>query len=193
MDFSAALLALVWFGVFMSINPSTSRILTPYTGLYVAATLSPRIIYPMAGEPLADLASTIVGHMARALGLPAPQGRSLEFTSLNGRTIRFMISPACSSISSITVFLLLCGLMHLDLKKSASTTVLFAAAGTAALTLLNALRIVILLWVGYTGGDWTLWNVHGWLGYALMIGFYTLAAKTYLAIGEPKSLQGYKR
>ena len=180
MDVSATILALVWFGVFTSINPYTSRILMPYTGLYVATTLLPRIIYPLAGEALADLASILVGHAAKMLGIPAPRGRSLEFTSLNGETLGFTISSACSSISSITVFLLLCGLMHLDLKKPPSATILLAVTGTAALTLLNALRIVILVWVGYAGGDWSMWGVHRWLGYVLFIGFYTLAAKIYM-------------
>ncbi|MCS7096334.1 MAG: archaeosortase/exosortase family protein [Nitrososphaerota archaeon] len=195
MDVSASVLAIVWFGVFAAINPRSSRILASYTVLYVAATLSPKIIYPVAGEPLADFASLIVGHVIRALGIPVLQfGRSFAFTSLNGEAVRFTISPDCSSISSITVFLLLCGLMHLDMKKRASATIMLAAAGTAALTLLNALRIVILLWVGYVGGDWTLWNVHGWLGYAIMIGFYALAAKIYLSLGEPKpaTLQALK-
>lgn len=189
MDVSAAVLALAWFGTFAAINPQTSRMLVPYTGLYVAATLSPRIIYPLAGEPLANFASIIVGHAIRAVGIPALQfEKSFEFVSLNGEIIRFTISPNCSSISSITVFLLLCGLMHLDMKKRASLTLLFAIIGAAALTLLNALRIVILLWVGYVGGDWTLWNVHGWLGYAIMLGFYTVAAKIYLTAGAGEFL-----
>lgn len=193
MDISAAILATVWLGVFAAVNPKTSRMLMPYAALYLASTLSPKIIYPLAGEPLADFAVFIVGPAAKAIGIPVLQsGRSLTFTALNGEAISFTISPDCSSISSITVFLLLCGLMHLDLKKRASVTLLFAVMGTAVLTLLNALRIVILLWVGYVGGDWTLWNVHGWLGYAIMIGFYALAAKIYLSIEYNRKPAGYK-
>lgn len=193
MDISAAILATVWLGVFTAVNPQTSRMLMPYAALYLAATLSPKIIYPLAGEPLADFAVFIVGPAVKAMGIPVLQsGRSLTFTALNGETISFTISPDCSSISSITVFLLLCGLMHLDLKKRVSATLFLAIMGTVALTLLNSLRIVILLWVGYVGGDWTLWNVHGWLGYALMIGFYALAAKIYLSIEDnPENPQGY--
>ncbi|MBC7129989.1 archaeosortase/exosortase family protein [Candidatus Bathyarchaeota archaeon] len=181
MDVSAIILALAWFGAFMIFNPSTSKILAPYLMLYMAATMAPRLLYPVAGEPLADFTSLIVAGMMPLIGAPAAMtGRSLELTSLNGETIKFTISSGCSSISSITVFLLLCGLMHLDLKKNARTTLLFASIGTLSLILLNALRVVILLWVGYTGGDWSLWTVHSWLGYAIMIGFYALTAKIYL-------------
>lgn len=187
MDVSASILATVWLGVFTAINPQTSRLLMPYTALYVAATLSPKVVYPLAGEPLADYTALIVGYATKALSIPVLQsGRSLEFTSLNGETIRLTISPNCSSISSITVFLLLCGLMHLDLRKRISTTLLLATFSTAILVMLNAIRIVILLSVGYVGGEWSMWNVHRWLGYTIMIGFYTIAAKIYIKIGEHK-------
>jgi len=187
MDISAVILAIVWLGVFTFINPQTSRMLIPYAAIYLVATLSPRVIYPWAGGPLADFTSLIVGPAAKAVGIPVLQhGRSLEFVSLKGEMVRFTISPDCSSISSITVFLLLCGLMHLDLKKRVSVTLLFAIIGATVLILLNALRVVILLWVGYVGGDWALWNVHGWLGYAIMIGFYALAAKIYMSAGSRK-------
>jgi len=181
MDISAMVLAAVWFGAFMMVNPLTSRLLAPYLILYVAATMAPRLLYPVAGEHLADFTSLIVARMVPMLGVPAVMaGRSLEFTSLSGETIRLTISSGCSSISSITVFLLLCGLMHMDLRKSARTTLLFASIGTLTLVLLNVLRVVILLWVGYVGGSWIMWNAHSWLGYAIMIGFYAVVAKAYL-------------
>jgi exosortase/archaeosortase family protein len=93
-----------------------------------------------------------------------------------------MITPGCSSISSITVFLLLCGLMHIDLRKSLSTTILMAFLGTVSLIVLNIMRIVILLWVGYIYGDWSMWNIHSWLGYAIFLCFYAIATKIYIKI-----------
>lgn len=184
-DISATALALAWLGASAMVSPQTIKVLLPYTSLYIAATISPRILYPLAGELLADFASSIAGFMMRTMGISAIQcGRSFEITSINGEVIQFTISPNCSSISSITVFLLLCGLMHLDLKKRMSTTLLISLTGTLALIMLNALRIIMLLYIGYVGGDWIMWSIHRWIGYIIIIGFYTLAAKIYVSTGR---------
>jgi len=182
-DLSAIVLVVVWFGVFVAINPLTSRALLPYVFLYVVFTISPRVVYSVAGEVLAGFTSYAVGFVVRLLGIPLFQvGRNLEVLSLGGERIRLTITPDCSSISSITVFLLLCGLMHIDLRKRFSTTLLVALFGVVSLMVLNVLRLVVLLWVGYVGGDWSLWNVHGWLGYAIFIGFYAIASKIYIRL-----------
>jgi len=180
-DISAIVLVVVWFGAFVAINPLTSRGLVPYVILYVVSTIAPRSIYSLAGDFLADFTSVAVGFVAKLLGIPILQvGRSIEVSSFGGDRLRLTITPDCSSISSVTVFLLLCGLMHLDLRKRFSTTILMASFGVASLMVLNVLRIVVLLWIGYVGGEWSLWHVHGWLGYAIFIGFYALAARMYI-------------
>ena len=180
-DISAIVLVVVWFGVFVAINPLTSKGLMPYVILHVVSTIAPRFIYSLAGDFLADFTSVAVGFVAKLLGIPIFQvGRSIEVLSFGSDWVQLTITPDCSSISSVTVFLLLCGLMHLDLRKRFSTTIPMALFGVMSLMVLNVLRIVVLLWVGYVGGERSLWHVHGWLGYAIFIGFYALAARIYV-------------
>jgi exosortase/archaeosortase family protein len=85
------------------------------------------------------------------------------------------VTPGCSSIISITTFLGLLGLVHLDLKKDLSSTIKLAIIGVVVLTLLNAVRILILIWVGYSNGAAEFWSLHNWVGYALFFGFYLVA------------------
>jgi exosortase/archaeosortase family protein len=177
------ILTLVWLGIFAAINPSTSKLILPYAIIYMAATLSPLILRLIIGEPLADLSYLIVSQAIGLPGIPITQtGRTLQLISKKGEIISFTVSPDCSSISSITVFLLLCGLMHLDLKKKKVHTLMLALLGTLALIILNAIRIIILVWTGYLGGDWAMWNTHSWLGYAIMISFYAVATKIYISL-----------
>jgi len=180
---ATVILTLVWLGIFAAINPSTSKLILPYAVIYMAATLSPLILRLIIGEPLADLSYLIVSQAIGLPGIPITQtGRTLQLISKKGEIISFTVSPDCSSISSITVFLLLCGLMHLDLKKKKVHTLMLALLGTLALIILNAIRIIILVWTGYLGGDWAMWNTHSWLGYAIMISFYAVATKIYISL-----------
>jgi len=182
-EVAAVILTLVLLGIFAAINPSTSKLILPYAIIYMAATLSPLMLHPIIGEPLADLSYLIVSQAIGISGIPITQtGRTLQLISKKDETISFTVSPDCSSISSITVFLLLCGLMHLDLKKKRVHTLMLALMGTSALIILNAVRIVILVWTGYLGGDWAMWNTHSWLGYAIMISFYAVATKIYISL-----------
>jgi len=183
---STVMVAVLWYGVFVALNPSTWKMLLPYASMCVVAALSPGLVESFAGGALADVTSFLTRRILDATGVPILwEGTALEFLSQNGSTIRLTIAPSCSGITYITTFLLLCGLMSLDLRKDASSAMKLAFAGTVALILLNALRLAILIWIGYAAGSEALWSVHNWLGYVIFSGFYAVAAGAYLKGSAP--------
>ena len=188
--FSVVTIVIVGYGTFLAINPKSFRIFLPYTLLYVAAILSPELITLIAGQPLVAIATFLTQLI---LTMTGPQvlwkAGELEFISQLGNKIRLTISPDCASISAIILFLLFCGLMHLDLKKKPSSTLKLASAGTLVLTFLNAVRISILIYTGYVAGEDALWSLHSWLGYAIFGTFYAIAMIAYLRMDIPQKLK----
>jgi len=113
-------------------------------------------------------------------------GTEFQFVSRTGDLVAATVTPGCSSIVSVTTFIGLLALMHIDLKKDLSSTVKLAIAGVVALTILNAARITILAWIGYIDGSSALWDVHNWVGYALFLGFYLVTLAVYPRMGRQK-------
>ena len=183
---SATIMVIVWYGTSLAINPSTLKMLLPYAILYTLAVPSPSLIESIIGEPLAGVASFLTRIILYMINIPVSwEGSALTLNSKAGGIINVSIDPGCSSISSITVFLLLCGLMHLDLKKKPSSTLKLASLGTVALTLLNAVRISSLIWTGYVYGNEALWSLHSWIGYAIFTTFYAVAIVAYMRMDVP--------
>jgi exosortase/archaeosortase family protein len=124
--------------------------------------------------------------MVGLAGFPVSwQGTQFELISKSGEVVRSAVTPGCSSIISVTTFLGLLALMHLDLKKDLRSTAILGVAGVALLTVLNSVRILVLLWVGYEGGAAIFWGVHNWIGYAIFLGFYLAALPIYSRMGSP--------
>jgi exosortase/archaeosortase family protein len=67
-----------------------------------------------------------------------------------------------------------------------------AIIGVAVLTLLNAVRILILIWVGYSDGAAEFWSLHNWVGYALFLGFYLVAIPLYVRTNTVGTLDNWK-
>lgn len=188
--FSVVTIVLVGYGIFLAISPLSLGILLPYALLYVAAILSPELITSIAGQPLVTIATSLTQLIITMTGSQVLwKAGELEFISQVGNKIRLTISPDCASISAIILFLLFCGLMHLDLKKKLSSTLKLATVGTVILTFLNAMRISILIYTGYVAGEEALWSLHSWLGYAIFGIFYAIAMVTYLRMDIPPKLK----
>lgn len=96
------------------------------------------------------------------------------------------MTAACSSLSSISVFLLLVAMMHIDLGKDWSLTVKMAVLCTAALVLLNGLRIGAFAWAWFIGGTELLTGAHDLIEYAIFVGFYSATTFAYVNIGRPQ-------
>ena len=183
---SGIAVVLTFYAAALVVNPSTARFMLPYAAVYCGAVGGPAILLWAFGEPLAVLSSGVSAGLVRMAGLPvAWQGTGFQLTSQAGEVVNGVVTPGCSSISSVTMFLGLLALMHLDMKKDSRITAKLAVVGVLALILLNSVRILILLWVGYEYGSAALWGVHDWIGYALFLGFFLAVLPSYARMGEP--------
>ena len=182
---SGIALVLTFYGTSLVMNPLTRRFMLPYAGVCAIGVGAPAFLQWAFGEPLATLSSDLSARMVGLAGFPVSwQGTQFELISKSGEVLTGAVTPGCSSIISVTTFLGLLALMHLDLKKDLRSTTILAIAGVAFLTILNSVRILILLWVGYEGGAATFWGVHNWIGYVLFLGFYLAALPIYSRMGR---------
>jgi exosortase/archaeosortase family protein len=187
LEASAVSLILVFYGTSLALNPSTVRILIPYAGLYTVGVTVPAALEYFFGEPLAGLSSTLSARLVALAGIPvAWNGTQFELVSRAGGVVAGTITPGCSSVLSVTTFLGLLGLMYFDFRKNPAFTVELAAAGTAALVVLNSARIGILIWAGYDIGPAALWGLHNWVGYAIFLGFYLVVLVVYSGAGRQR-------
>lgn len=182
---SGIAVVLTFYATSLAINPSTKRFLLPYAAVYAAGVGAPALLQWAFGEPLAILSSLLSARMVDLLGFPvAWQGTQFEFLTKSGDIVSGAVTPGCSSIISVTTFIGLLALMHIDLKKDLRSTAILGVVGVGVLTLLNSLRIMLLMWLGYTEGAAAFWGVHNWMGYALFLGFYLTALPIYSRMGR---------
>lgn len=176
---------LTFYATSLAINPRTMRFMLPYAVVYAAGVGAPSVLQTAFGEPLAVVSTTLSAKMVGFFGFPvAWQGTQFQFLSKSGDVVNAVVTPGCSSIISVTTFLGLLALMHMDLKKDLRSTTALAVAGIAVLTVLNSLRIVLLMWVGYLDGSAAFWGIHNWVGYALFLGFFLVALPIYSRMGR---------
>jgi len=183
---SGIAVVLTFYATALVVNPSTARFMLPYAAVYGAAVGAPAVLLWAFGEPLAVLSSGLSAGLVHMVGFPvAWQGTGFQLVSKAGEVVSGVVTPGCSSISSVTMFLGLLALMHLDMKKDSRITARLAVVGVLVLILLNSVRILVLLWVGYEYGSVALWGVHDWIGYALFLGFFLAVLPLYARMGEP--------
>ena len=188
---SGIAVVLTFYAAALVVNPSTARFLVPYAAVYGAAVGAPAVLLWAFGEPLAVLSSGLSAGLVGMAGFPvAWQGTGFQLVSRAGELVSGVVTPGCSSISSVTMFLGLLALMHLDMKKDSRITAKLAVVGVLALILLNSVRILILLWVGYEYGSAALWEVHDWIGYAFFLGFFLAVLPLYARMGQPDRTAG---
>ena len=182
---SAVALILTFYGASLAINPLTARFLLPYAAVLSAGVSAPSALQWAFGAPLASLSSAFSAGLVGLLGVHVTwQGTQFLFASKTGEIVSAVVTQDCSGIVSVTTFLGLLALMHIDMHKELRATVKVAVAGTAALVALNAVRITVLILVGYDFGSSAFWGVHYWLGYAQFLGFYLAALVIYSRMGR---------
>lgn len=182
---SGLAVVLTFYGASLAMNPTTRRFILPYAVIYAAGLVVPFTLQWAFGEPLAALSSDLSAGLVGFLGFPvAWQGTQFQFLSKTGEIISGAVTPGCSSIISVTTFLGLLALMHMDLRKDARSTIALALVGIGVLTVLNSVRIMMLMWVGYDYGLSAFWGIHNWVGYALFLGFYLAALPIYSRMGD---------
>jgi exosortase/archaeosortase family protein len=178
-------LVLTFYAVSLILNPVSRSFMLPYAVVLAAGVGAPTVLQFAFGEPLAGVSAVFSAKMVSLLGFPVTwQGTQFQFVSKTGEVLSGVVTPGCSSVISITTFLGLLALMHLDLRKDARSTAMLAILGVGVLTVLNSVRIMVLLWVGYVDGSAAFWGVHNWVGYALFLGFYIAALPIYSRMGR---------
>jgi exosortase/archaeosortase family protein len=187
---SGLAVVMTFYDASLAVNPATRRFILPYAVIYAAGLVVPFTLQWAFGEPLAALSSDFSSGLVGLLGFPVVwQGTQFQFLSKTGEIISGAVTPGCSSIISVTTFLGLLALMHMDLKKDARSTLSLAALGVGVLTVLNSVRIMLLMWVGYDYGLSAFWGIHNWIGYALFLGFYLAVLPIYSRMGSRGSPQ----
>jgi exosortase/archaeosortase family protein len=188
MEMSASSLVLVAYGTLLAVNPTMWRIMLPYASLYALGLVSPLFMLDAFGVPLAALSSYLAAGITNALGIHvAWQGVAFGFVSATGEPVSAVVSPACSAVYSISIYLALLGLMYLDMGTSLTTTAKFAIAGVVIIPLLNSARIALTIWFGYVEGSAAFWGIHDWLGYTIFLVFYIAVLVIYSRTGKPFS------
>ena len=186
--FSAFALAMCWVGVLAAIRPATFRFLAPYLGAYLAAIGSVSLLTVTSGDPLAVAVAWVSSAMTWLLRLPVQWSSVfITLTAAGGTPVSLYISQECSGIASISIFLLLMALMHLDFRPKARTTVYVAVGGSILFVFLNALRVVTLIAGGVYGGFGLLENLHGWVGYVYYVIGYAVVLLAYTRTGTAKA------
>jgi len=112
------------------------------------------------------------------------QGAAFQLLAVNGEQIGAVISAPCSAAYSISIYLALLGLMHLDMRKSVRLTTKLAIVGVVILPVLNSVRIAITILSGFYGGSSAFWGIHDWIGYAMFLGFYLVVLMIYARAPE---------
>lgn len=191
MEISACSLILVAYGSLIAINPTMWRIMLPYASLYAVGLISPLFLLDTLGTPMASLSSFLTAGITNVLGIHvAWQGASFSFVSLTGESISAAVTPACSAVYSISIYLGLLGLMQLDIGRSLATTAKFAVAGVLIIPLLDSARIAVMIWFGFVDGSAAFWGIHDWLGYTIFFLFYIGVLVVYSRGGKPSLSPG---
>ena len=179
--YAAVALATAWVGVAVALRPSVFRFLWPYLLAYVAAIGSVSVLTTVAGDPLAVVVASLSSAMTWLFQLPVQWSSVyIHFVAAGNSPVSLYISQECSGIASISIFLLLMGLMHLDVRPSSRVSLAFALGGAVLFVVLNSLRVVAVIWGGSAGGTDFMWSLHGWVGYAFYIAGYSLLVLLYM-------------
>jgi exosortase/archaeosortase family protein len=190
---SSAIIMLLIYGSALTVSPKSLRILTPYLILGVTSVLSPLFLNDVMGLHLSLIVTNLVKGLTWLFRIPVSwMGTYAYITTVNGESIYTNISPGCSSISSISTFLLLTLLMHMDLQHEPKTTLKLSTFGTLVLILLNSMRITILIFSGYVAGPQLFNLLHKRLGYLIFTSFYIIALIIYLKPLKTRSATSQK-
>jgi exosortase/archaeosortase family protein len=186
MEVSACSLVLLAYGTLLALNPSMWKIMLPYASLYAVGLISPLFMLDTLGAPMATFSSYLAAGITSVLGIHvAWQGVSFAFVSRGGEPISAVVTPACSAVYSISIYLALLGLMQLDIGRSLTTTARFAIVGVIIIPLLDSARIALMIWFGFVDGSAAFWGIHDWLGYTIF--FYIGVLVAYSRAGRPSS------
>lgn len=173
-------IATCWVGVMVVLEPNALRFLLPYLGAYGAAVGTATVLDTIAGDPLAYAVADVGKAMTSLSGLQVHWSAVVfSFSAAGGTSMSLLITQECSGTVSVSLLLLLVGLMYLDMGGRPRTTLAYAAGGALLFVFLNALRVYTMTIGGIFVGPDLFWNLHQWVGYAYYAAGYSLIIVLY--------------
>ncbi|MBO3803059.1 MAG: exosortase/archaeosortase family protein [Candidatus Brockarchaeota archaeon] len=153
--------------------PETSKITLKAFAIYVASASIPFTASTFFDRPISLGFAGAVVPLLKAVGYPVERSASTILLELpSGKVSSLVIDSACAGTASYGIFLLLDGLMALDLRAERRKAALFTLAGLATIFVLNLLRVAAIVHAVYNYGELAGHHVHLYLGYVLFTSFY---------------------
>jgi exosortase/archaeosortase family protein len=178
--YAGVAIATCWVGVMVVLEPNTFRFLLPYLAAYLATVGTVTTLTNVAGDPLAYVVAYVGSAMTSVSGLPVHWSSVFfSFTGAGGNPVNLYVSQGCSGTVSVSIFLLLMGLMYLDVKERPWTIISLAFGGALLFVFLNALRVVTIAVGGIFWGVDLQSGLHQWVGYAYYAMGYSLVLFVY--------------
>jgi exosortase/archaeosortase family protein len=180
---------LVFLGLYISLFGLASHIPGVLVGVYAFSVLFPRVFTAYLEAPYSLTTVKTVASVVGLMGYPiSAQGDLISFTSVTGERLGSQIGAPSSGIASITIFVALFALMHLDFRppwRMALYLFLFGILGT---TLQNILRLVLIILAGYHFGYEAMAMVHDYAGYVLFPLWYMAFVYIYMSF-QPRNIK----
>lgn len=180
---------LVFLGVYISLFGLTSSIPGVLLGVYAFSVLFPKAFTAYLETPYSLTTVKTVASVVGLMGYPiSVQGQLIAFTSVTGERLGSQIGAPSSGIASITLFVALFALMHLDFKPPRRKALYLFIFGLLGTTFQNILRLVLIIVAGYHFGYEAMAKVHDYAGYVLFPLWYLAFVYVYMSF-QPRNIK----
>ena len=170
-------------GLFMMAFPKSGIVTLLLLAIYIPTATLPQITSIYFDRQVSLAFIKILEPILHTLGYQFQiVNQSIILNTQYGQEVYFNINSACVGIASYSIFLLLNGIMILDLKVDKKKAVIQTLSGIAALLLLNIIRLITIVNAGYINRR-AVNLVHNTLGYAMFIPFYILYMWVFMRSG----------
>lgn len=179
---------LVFLGVFLFFFRVSSAAPGILLGVYAFAIIFPRVFTAHLEAPYSQTTVKTVAALLGLLGYPVhSQGQVISFISTTGEPLGSYIGAPSSGIASITIFVALFALMHLDFRHPRRKALYLFLLGLAGTSLQNILRLALIILAGYHFGYDAMVQVHDYAGYIIFPAWYMAFAYIYLRSFQPRN------
>ncbi len=161
---------LLWYeGTLLLILPEAGKYAFRYLAVYIPTSLVQYIGSIFFDAPISQVFLTLMKPVAESTGWPVQIVVSKQFIDAGGNGL--MVYTGSAGLPAISVFLLLAGLVYLDLRLRREIFLISLTLGFLATVALNMMRILILIWIAIV--DWPSWAFyHSILGYIIFSIFF---------------------
>lgn len=188
LSFLALGVLLIFLGVFTSLFGAASKVPGILLGVYAFAIIFPRVFTAHLEAPYSLITVETVAAVLGLMGYPIyTQGQVISFTSTTGEQLGSYIGAPSSGIASITIFVALFALMHLDFRPPRRKALYLFLIGLLGTSLQNIIRLVLIILAGYHLGYNAMMQVHDYAGYVIFPAWYIVFAYIYVRSFQPRN------